>query len=214
MNRSRREAGVTLVEVVIVGGVLSVVVAAIYTLLGSSTDTYAVGVTKSDLDHRANLILEEVAEVLLYSGQQVIQPAPVAPLSAASITFQESAGFEGGKAVWGDPIVVEFVYDSGEQNDGKDNNGNGLIDEGMLVKRVFAADGTARSTVMTRWVREYFEGEVPNGMDDNGNGLVDERGFCVDKSGELWILRLTVERPDATGRALASTAATTVRPRN
>jgi hypothetical protein len=205
---------VTLVEVLIVGGVLSVVAAAMYALLGTSTDTYAVGVTRSELDQRAHSMLEEIAEVLLYSGQQIIEPAPVAPLSTAKITFQESAGFAEGKTLWGDPIVVELLYDSGEQNNGNDDNGNGLIDEGVLVKRVIPASGTTRTTVMTRWVREYLEGEIPNGLDDNGNGLIDERGFCVDRSDDVWILRLTIERSDATGRILSSTAATTVRPRN
>ena len=78
----------------------------------------------------------------------------------------------------------EFVYDPDEVDDGQDNNGNGLIDEGRIVwtRNVGAPD--ERSVVLCHQVREYLEGEVPNGLDDNGNGLVDEKGLSFERNGE------------------------------
>ena len=76
--------------------------------------------------------------------------------------------------------------------------------------------GTAdeRLTVLTHWVREYLEGEIPNGKDDNGNGLVDEPGLCFDVIGEVWTIRLTLERRDSKNRSVMHTAQTSIKTRN
>jgi hypothetical protein len=89
---------------------------------------------------------------------------------------------------------VRFDYEEGELDDGADNNGNGLVDEGCLFWTRDVGEPSEKTHVIARGVREYLEGEEPNLDDDNGNGLEDERGFCLERVGEALVIRLTLER--------------------
>ena len=71
-----------------------------------------------------------------------------------------------------------------------------------------------RRRVLTRWLPEFLEGELENGLDDNGNGLVDERGFAVERIGETYMVRLTVQRRTTEGQFLTRTARASTNPRN
>jgi hypothetical protein len=84
----------------------------------------------------------------------------------------------------------------------------------MIVRRENAGTASERTIVLTRWVRELLEGELPNGEDDNGNGLIDEPGLSFDVIGEVWTIRLTLERPDNKGRLVTHTVQTSVKTRN
>jgi hypothetical protein len=214
MSATRRESGVTLTEVLLVSALVVTMVGAMYGLLRAGTDTYAIGVTRADVENHAHSAVDQVAEALIYSGNTVIQPFACAPLGTSSITYQECTGYEAGGRLWGDPVEFLLVPDPADPDDGKDNNRNGLVDEGMLIRIVHPAGGPPRKTVLTRWVRKYLQGETRNGKDDNGNGLVDERGFSLCRTGEVWTVRLTVEQVDDKGRPLTATAETTLRPRN
>ena len=108
---------------------------------------------------------------------------------------------------------LSFEYEIGELDDGLDNNGNGLIDEGRLVLTENAGLTNDRR-VITRWVAELLEGELDDGLDNNGNGLVDEPGFLVERIGESLIVRVTLQKRDAEGRLMTRTARTSVRLRN
>ena len=208
------QKGLTLLETIVASSLLLLVLGGVLGVLRSGTDTYAVGITKADVDSHARNLVDTIAEALVYSGNAVMLPASASPLSSSTITYQESTGFSGGVLRWGNPLTIEFVIDAGELDDDRDNDGNGLVDEGMVVRRETLPSGETREVVLTRWVREYLEGEVPNGADDNGNGLVDERGLCFERNGDVWTVRATIERRDADGRLLTCTADTTVRPRN
>ncbi len=214
MGAIRSESGVTLTEVLLVSALVVTMVGAMYGLLTAGTDTYAAGVTRADMDNHARSAVDQVAESLIYSGNSVIQPFAYAPLGTSTISCQECMGYASGARLWGDPVEIMLVPDPADPEDGKDNNHNGLVDEGMLVRIVHPAGGPVRRTVLTRWVRKYLQGEIRNGKDDNGNGLVDERGFSLCRNGEIWTVRLTVEQVDDKGRPLTATAETTLRPRN
>ena len=51
------------------------------------------------------------------------------------LTFTSTAGFDGTTAIPGPTISYTFQMDPAEAWDGMDNNGNGLADEGRLVRR-------------------------------------------------------------------------------
>jgi hypothetical protein len=110
--------------------------------------------------------------------------------------------------------VFELEADPGDPADGKDNNGNGLVDEGVVVRYEVDGTGPVRRTVLTRWVAALLDGEIENHQDDNGNGLIDEPGFCLDRNGDVWTLHLTLQRNDGAGRRVTRTMKTAVTPRN
>jgi hypothetical protein len=104
--------------------------------------------------------------------------------------------------------------ETGEQDNGLDDNGNGLVDEGVIVWTENPGLVDERRVIRSHWVREYLEGELPNGLDDNGNGLRDERGLCFSIEGDVLTIRITLERRDDDGRIHTKTVQTSVRVRN
>jgi len=109
---------------------------------------------------------------------------------------------------------IAFQNHPSDPDDGIDNNGNGLVDEGqvILMRNVGLANET--TTVIVPWVREFTEGEIANGNDDNGNGLIDERGLSFELVGQTLNIRITLERLDSDQRPLVRTVETSVRLRN
>ena len=213
MNRQNRE-GYTLVEVVIATTLLTGIVIAIYGLFSTGVSAYGSGASFAEVRRNSDRVLELITNELSEAGRDVVYPMPVPPTSSSRITLQRSTGFAEGEIVWSPTTIIEFRHLPDDPDDGKDNNGNGLIDEGMVVRVDNAGTADEHVTVLTRWVREYLEGEVPNGKDDNGNGLVDEPGLCFDVIGEVWTIRLTLERSNSMGRKVLHTVQTSTKTRN
>lgn len=211
---NHRMRGFTQIELIFAASLLTIITGAVTMLLSTGVDSYRIDVTKGDLERNASRALERVAEEITMSGTDVLSPSRESPYSTATFTLQQNEGWNDSAIVWGSPATIDLVADPEDPDDGKDNNGNGLVDECMLVLRLNAGEADQQDVVLCRYVREYLEGEEQNGIDDNGNGLVDERGFSADVDGGVWNLRLTIERHDANGRLLTNTHETSVRPRN
>jgi len=209
-----RQAGVSLLEVVIASSLTMVIIVGVYGLFHTGVAAYGVGTASAEVQRRSAEVLDAIADELAQAGRDVVYPQVVPPKSTSRITLQRNAGFSEGQVVWSPVTIIEFRHTGDDPDDGKDNNGNGLVDEGIVVRRDNAGTADARLTVLARNVREYLEGEVPNGQDDNGNGLVDEAGLCFDVIGEVWTIRLTMERTDDKGRKVMHTAQTSVKTRN
>jgi len=214
MTEKRQEAGFTLVEILIATSILTVIVGGIYALFNTGIDTYRIGMANADVDRRTAQVLELIADDLSTTGRDVVYPHPTFPASTPTISLQKNTGFAAGKITWGPATVISFRHAKDDPNDGKDNNGNGLIDEGEVIRIIDAGTMNERTVVLTRFVREYLEGEIPNGKDDNGNGLVDEPGLCFDAIGDVWTVRLTIEKRDTKGRLVTQTVQTAVKLRN
>jgi hypothetical protein len=194
--------------------VLTVIVGGVYALFSTGLDTYRIGMTTTEVERRTVQVLESIAEDLANAGQEVVHPRPDHPSSSSRVSLQHNEGFADGKIKWSAPTVIELLSDPDDPDDGKDNNGNGLIDEKIVVRRVRVGTPTEQRTVLTRFVREYLEGEIENGKDDNGNGLVDEPGLSFDVIGQVWTVRLTLERHDTKGHLATHTVQTAVKLRN
>ncbi|MHC4860509.1 MAG: prepilin-type N-terminal cleavage/methylation domain-containing protein [Planctomycetota bacterium] len=208
------ESGFTLLEIVIVSAALAVIVLGVYAILGTGLDTYGAGMRMSELEKRANLVASRIAEELSDSSPDVMFPTTGPPAFATVVNFQTNTGYTDGAIVWGPPVRIEFQYAPDDPNDGVDNNRNGLIDEGRIVRRENPGQPNERLVVLTNWVPEYLEGEIPNSSDDNGNGLEDERGFSVSVEEGVWILHITLSRPGPSGRMHMHTVEVSVQPRN
>jgi hypothetical protein len=205
---------VTLLELMIATSILTVIAGGIYALFSTGLDTYRIGMTTADVERRTVQVLESIADELANAGQEVVHPRPDHPSASSRVSLQHNVGFADGKIQWSAPTVIALRADPTDPDDGKDNNGNGLIDEKIIVRRIRAGTPTEETQVLTRWVREYLEGEIPNGKDDNGNGLVDEPGLSFDVIGQVWTVRLTLERHDTKGRLVTHTVQTAVKLRN
>jgi hypothetical protein len=141
-------------------------------------------------------------------------PEPLAPWGSSTLDFQCNEGYGAGGVVWSAPVRLSFDYDGADPDDGADNDSDGLVDEGAIVRRVNPGSADETSVVLVNWVRELLEGELPNGLDDNGNGLIDESGLSFEIDGDTITIRLTLERFDAEGTLITRTVETAVTLKN
>ena len=197
---------VTIVSVVILGGALQAVT--------SSMQAQELGTAISDTETHVSRTLNRLAWSITGSGPGTLDPRPSAPASTSSITYQKATDFVGDAIVWGPPGRLEFRLSAGELADGVDNNGDGLVDEGMVVWVENSTLVNEQEVIIATHVRNMLEGELPNGMDDNGNGLIDEPGLCFDLNGQTLTIRLTIERVGPDGNLISRTSETQVALRN
>lgn len=208
--------GMTLVEMVMATTLFVAFASSVFLAVDLSSASYRTETVTARLDSLAREAMDELSERLRGSDFDSITPEPqLAPVSASSIDFQRSRGFAGGGPNWGPTERVAFEYEPADPDDGLDNDGDGLIDEGRLVW--FENPGLAgeRRTVLCSHVSEALEGELPgNGLDDNGNGLIDERGFCIEFVDDHLVARITLEERDGERRLIRHSSARVVKPRN
>ena len=116
---------------------------------------------------------------------------------------------------WDDTERLTFEYEPGELDDGLDNDGDGLVDEGRLIRYVDYLLPTERRIVLCSGVAEFLEGEEGGNLaDDNGNGLVDEPGLGFDIDGGTLNVRMSVAGTGPTGTEIVRTRVASVFLRN
>ena len=213
MRRGSGESGLTIVELAVVALLLTVVLGSVALVAGSSEKMYRTESVHSHLESQAGITMQHVCEELRLAASDTLSPVPAAGVSASMLQYVQATGIEDGVVQWSPLHRLELEYEVGEIDDGLDNNGNGLIDEGRLVL-VEDPGPNERRRVLTRWVAKMLEGEIENGVDDNGNGLVDERGFSLEAVGRSLTVRFTLERMSIDGTVLRRTATSSVLPRN
>ena len=202
---SRRKRGFTLVEVVLVVTLFGAVLGSIVAVVRSCTRACAVGSTAAHLEAIANRTLEDIEERLQASGAATVTPALATPFSSPQIDFQRTTGYAGGVAAWSPLERIGFALRPGETDDGIDEDGNGLVDDGRVVWTQDVGLASQRAIPWTDGVSEFLDGEALNNADDNANGLIDERGLCFTVEGASVFVRLTLEGRSANGVLLTKT---------
>ena len=139
--------------------------------------------------------MQRLTRELEFAGLGGMSPRNTSPLWAEALTYRICAGFDDGSSAvaWGVERVLRLEYEPGESNDGADNDGDGLIDEGMLVWIEGEGEPEEQRLVLAHGVAEYLEGEQLDADDDNGNGLVDERGLSFSFEDEVVTVRLSLQ---------------------
>jgi len=214
-------AGFSLIEMLIVTTLLFLVLGSVTMVSNANNRAYRTGITNAHLEAQAGIVIGRVVSELSSAEESTLFPSPTVGAANTSLAYHQARGFVNGQVVWSPDRQLAFEYEPGELDDGLDNNGNGLVDEGRIVLIEDLNGPNERKLVVTRWVSELLEGEFPNGLDDNGNGMVDEKGFCVERTpdgtasgNESLLVRVTLARRDESGRLLRRSAQTSVRIRN
>jgi len=207
-------SGFSLVELLTVTLLLGLILSSLALVGGASDRAYRTGSMVSHLESRIATAVDHVVGDLRSAGVDTFVPEPAPGVGASTVQYVQAVGLAGAAAEWTGLRRLGFEYETGEVDDGLDNNGNGLVDEGCLVLTEDLGGPNERRRVLTRWVAEYLEGETPNGLDDNGNDLVDERGFVLERVGDSILVRLTLQRRTTEGALLTRSARTSATPRN
>jgi hypothetical protein len=169
----------------------------------------------NDIESRVRRAIDRVAQELLSAAESQLVPDPTGQFGTSDLAFAQVIGFDpaADEALLGPALRLAWELAPGEIDDGVDNDGDGVADQGLLV--LVRGDGGAneRRVVLCHGVRELLEGESADGEDDNANGVVDEAGFNVHRIGDLLYLRLSLEEP-AEPEPIVRTLETSVRLRN
>jgi type II secretory pathway pseudopilin PulG len=183
-----KDAGFTLLEAV-TGVVLAVSVMAFATSsLATTRNVLSQATSMADVEASA----QRAANAIMIELRQSGSPASGSGLAVDEdtstprnltnrVTFRKNAGFDdvAGTVVWSDPIEFAFEYDARESGNGRDDDGDGLVDEGRIVRRDFAPDGTTRTKVIATSVFDT----VSFAIEPGGKAviLVLETGAVLDK---------------------------------
>ncbi len=185
----------------------------VFEVVGSAQSAFGTSARIEAEASRANHGLVRALGHLETAGASTLVPNPIGDFGTDSLTFQEPVGITVAGAVWGEPNQIGFERDTGEMNDGPDNDGDGLIDEGRLIfTRAWGTPGAPRYLLLGS-VAELGVGELANGLDDDGDGVIDEGGFNVQRVGDVLRVQLAVERV-TDGRVTATEVVSSMRLRN
>ncbi len=203
-----RKTGATLIEVAISAGLLGTIFGVAAMVGAQGQGAYESTAAEGDLDTQLRRVTERIVNELTGVSAAMMFPDPDAD-GTAQVSFQTPSGFVGGNVVWGPTTQFSLQYDTGEVDDGLDNDGDGLVDEcALLLTRNVGANQV--STVLCDSVCEFLEGEVLNANDDNGNDMDDEPGFCLQRVGDVLTIRMSLASVDGEGDEVVRTVETSM----
>ena len=209
--------GTTLLELTITLALMSVVFGATAMVGRSGARLFGSSMSRVELEARARRTLARIQEELLLSDHGSLDAFPESPLWDERLSFEQPQGMSlrDGEIDWR-TTLIEFRHEEGEVDDGVDNDGDGLVDEGMVVLVRNWNQADELTVVLCRGVSEFLEGEDPavDADDDNGNGLIDEAGLCFELIDGSLNVHLTVQGLDPDGFEILRTFQTSIWLRN
>lgn len=208
-------AGHTLVELVIAVSAVLLLTGLVGTTVQRSNAVFRQAGTGDEADATVQRAVERIARELMNADRSTLTFTPNMTTGADQVSYRRASGFGGGSLVLGALQRVRFELAPGETNDGIDNDGDGLIDEGRIVLNADFT-GAGQDVVLVEHVSELLQGELLNGLDDNGNGFVDEPGLTLtyDAASFTATVRISVSKRTDGGNLVQRTAETAVRVRN
>ena len=169
-----RRAGLSALEVTVSVALLAVVTAKVLMLSSAASTTSTEDLSNIVLEDQARMTLDRIAYSIMGSDRSTLLPDTETPAFSSQIRYRVSLGLQGGVIVWDDPEAIELsevdqklrwiedpggagersivwcdaVRDllQGEEANGVDDNGNGLIDESGLT---FEIEGNTITVILT-----------------------------------------------------------------
>lgn len=212
-TRTRR-TGATLVEVAISATLLIAVLGGAAMVAKSGSDLEKVSSARSLTRARGTRALERVVQLLELAESSSISPSPATAFGTEVARYRALESVVDGAPSWGDFHQIGFEYEDGEVNDGIDQDGDGRIDEGMLVWTRNVGEDDELRVVLVHDISERGVGETLNGLDDDGDGVIDEAGFGMVLEGSVLTLTLCLEDVDGRGQPYSTEVTTTLLLRN
>lgn len=205
MGRMNSRSGMTLIEVLISASVAAVLMGGVVRSMQTATGLLKSTSTVLDVDRKARKLTQNLRAALENARGSTLNPELPEPDIGAptpfvtDIEFQAVTGWSAG-GVTLSPVQRLFVrIEATEQDNGLDDDGDGLIDEMELVHVPDVASGSNVELILARGVLENFVGENGNLIDDNNNGLVDEPGFSITEDNGRLTVRVALGEVDEEG---------------
>jgi type II secretory pathway pseudopilin PulG len=143
--RDRSVAGFTLLELLIAVGLFTVITASIFTCLGVSQSAMVEGSAQGDMEFTARRVLDRIAQDFRAGVLTTLKP--FAPTASSSASVSPATGYANGAVTLGTAISYAWISDPQDPVNGKDDDHDGSIDEGSVVRSVGAEKTTIASNV-------------------------------------------------------------------
>lgn len=219
-RRPRDRSGQTVIEVAFAGVLIAILFGAVALATTRGSGAARQTISTAAVEVHGQRLLGRLASEFLDADRvelagQFTSGSP-APIALSSVEYHRIEGFAGGVPTFGPTRRIELRHESGDPDDGIDNDSDGLVDECRVVLVPDADTAPLVAIELGTGVREHLEGESGMPGDQNGNGLVNERGLCLtyDAATSTLTLRLTIERRGGDGRRATRTVQTSVYVRN
>lgn len=207
--KPQSRSGHTLVEVIIAVTLMAIFLGAVGLISMRTSDAFQEGSRAAALDTGLHRAVELIARELEDAGSDQIDPLPTAPLGTSSLDFKAVDSYVDG-IVWGPARRIAWEREPGELDDGLDNDGDSLIDEGRVVWCELPDQPDERRRVLVGGVMELDSGESANGADDDADGLIDERGLAFVMEGNVLRVQLSIQGVDEDGHVRTRSAGTSI----
>ncbi len=209
---ARNADGHTLVEVMVVVTVLAIFLAGVGMVSVRTQDAFEEGSRAAELDAGLHRALEIIVRELEDVDRSQLAPLPEAGMAVTSLDFAVIEGWlEASDEVdLSPPRRIEWEREPGEVDDGFDNDGDFLVDEGRVVWKENPDMPDERRRVLVKGVREWDQGETANFADDDLDGLIDERGLSFLIEEDVLSVQLSIEGVDEGGRVRTRSARTSI----
>lgn len=214
-HRGARRAGYTLIEMAIALGIIGVILGSLTGVFESSGNAYEQGAATANAQSQVRRAVERMAQRLENAGFGTLLPNPVG-IACDDLVFQAASGVNPNTQAiqYDNSARLRWVIEAGETNNGLDDDGDGLIDEGRVEYTRNYLLASQVVVTIAKGVPELYDGELDNGADDNGNGFADEPGFHMTREGNLLRVRLCVAVPVPGRDAAVATMDTALRLKN
>ncbi|MEE8469357.1 MAG: hypothetical protein V3T22_12930, partial [Planctomycetota bacterium] len=131
-STTHRRTGFTIVELALAMGVLGLALGLAGMITRTGSSAYRSAEAGRQLEQNLHRALDRVITELEATGSDFLHPIPTEGLAHNWIEYQHPI-LQGSDVLPGPTSRLALEYETGEINDGIDNNGNGLVDEGVLV---------------------------------------------------------------------------------
>ncbi len=173
----RRREGFTLLEVLIVAGLLTLTLGSAMEVWFHSQAAFADSVRQNVVGDTGRRLLTRLGAELLETEPTVLLPLSI--VDSNFVQFQKVTGYDAGGKVLGPVITLGFQLETGETANGADDNGDGRADEGYVT---YTEQGDPTIRIGGNVVGLRFNG-LPNGiMISVDVGIVYRDGQLVEDS--------------------------------
>lgn len=211
---ARSRAAFTLTEVLISGCLMASLLLVAGLATERTMDLFRQRRAADAVAASTNRLLQRVTGELKFARQASLLPAAPFPEGLSSLSFQKCLGVQGGAVAWSSRFNLAWELETGEVEDGVDNNGNGLIDEGQLVWTQNEGQADEQRVVWAHGLCALLPGETLDNTDEDGDGLIDERGLCFSMDADVLTIRIGLQGLGPDGNRITRVLETSVLLRN
>jgi len=171
-----RRGGFTLFELMIATATMLIVLGGVVTIIHQSGKLFSDQVHRFSIDEAGRHLIDRVAEQL--RGAETATFKPLALTNSPWVSFQRVVGYANGAPVLGPTVTLDVQPARGEIKNGKDDNGDGRIDEGFLVS---TEQGVAPIRLSGNVMAMTFN-PITNGMAFTVTMSVTDHGRLIQKT--------------------------------